>query len=287
MNIAQIKEKYTILDYLKDDQIIRKTPAGYLCKAPWREDTHPSLTVTSNGKGWKDHATGEHGNLIDLVCKDLGTTDLSRVCAAFEDLQPSSSSFDTPKDLDKAKEKESSFASFSTHPLQSRGLFAYLHERGINIEIAKQLLSEAHYSFTNQSDSYLYALAYPNDKGGYELRSSRFKGSASPKGITTHLIDENAPYVVFEGFMDMLSFATLDGGVKRNYLTLNSVIFADQAIEVLKGVSSKIFLCLDNDPAGEETTNKILTAIPGSSDIRSRIRPYKDVNDYLRARGLL
>lgn len=281
MNISQIKEKYTILDYLKDDQIVRKTSYGYLCRAPWRKDAHPSLSVTSNGKGWQDHTTGEHGNLIDLVAKDLGTTDLSRVCAVFDDLEPkaSSSSFDSAEDLDGSKEKDG-FAQFSIHPLQSRGLYAYIRERGIAPSIAQELCSEAHYSFKPNSDGYLYAIAFKNDKGGYELRSSRYKGSTSPKGITVHLKEENASYVVLEGFFDMLSFATLDGGVKRNYIVLNSVIFADDAIRILQG-KERVFLALDNDPAGTDTTEKMLAALPNAIDIRGRFAPHKDVNDYL------
>ena len=279
MNLAQIKEKYTILDYLGEP--LRKVANGYLYRAPWREDTHPSLSVTLNGKGWHDLSTDEHGNLIDLVMKVLGTSDLAQVCAAFSDITPSSS-FPQSKDFGERKEKESAFARFEVLPLQSRGLFAYLTQRGISGTIAKQLCSEAHYSFSDQNDNrYLYALAFPNDNGGYELRSSSFKGSKAPKGITTHLRAENAPYVVFEGFMDMLSFATMTNGQKHNYVTLNSTVNAETAIVALKGVKSKIFLCLDNDHSGDEATEKMLVALPGSQDIRKGLMPHKDVNELL------
>lgn len=273
MNINQIKEKYTCLDYL-GERVVRKTSYGYITKCPWREDRHPSLTITLNGKGWQDHATGEHGNLIDLVMKCLGTRDLSRVCAEFNDILPKSFSFDL------SKEEESGFRSFSLVPLQSRGLYAYLHERGVNIDIARIFLQEAHYSFKD-SDGYLYALAYLNDKGGCELRSSRFKGGKSPKGVTTHLKQENAPVVVFEGFFDMLSFATLCGGVKHNYVVLNSIVNAPEGIEALRNYEGSIYLCLDNDDAGRTTVQKILDMLPSAIDISSRFSPYKDVNDYL------
>ena len=277
MNIQQIKEKYTCLDYL-GDKVVRKTTYGYIARCPWREDRHPSLTVTLNGKGWQDHATGEHGNLIDLVMKCLGTRDLGRVCAEFDNAQTKSFSFD------QSKEEESGFRLFSLVPLQSRGLYAYLHERGINIDIARQFLKEAHYSFQEHTDGrYLYALAYANDKGGCELRSSRFKGGTSPKGITTHFNHGNAPMVVFEGFFDMLSFATLCGGVKHNYVVLNSVVNANAAIDVLQQRNETIYLCLDNDDAGRETTRRMLDLLPSAIDISSRFAPLKDVNDYLIA----
>ena len=286
MNIKDLKEKYTCLDYL-GERVVRKTTEGYLCRAPWREDKHPSLTVTPNGRGWKDHVTGEHGSIIDMVMRCLGTNDVRRV---LEELGNGNiSPFDQQKRLCGSKEKGNGFAFIDVMPLQSKGLFAYLHNRCINITIDKQFLLEAHYGFKVRDDGkYLYALAYPNDHGGYELRSSSFKGSTRPKGISTHLRQrnelnghENGSCVVFEGFMDMLSFATLCGGVRHNYVTLNSVVNADAAIDVLGTMKGRVFLCLDNDKGGEDATKRILDVLPSSIDLRNRFAPVKDVNEYL------
>ena len=289
MNIQQIKDKYTCLDYL-GDKVIRKTTKGYLARCPWREDRNPSMTVTPNGKGWLDHSTGEHGNLIDLVMRTLNTRDLGRVCAEFGE---KSFSFDSSKILGDSKEEEEEpgFRSFDVVPLQSRGLYAYLQQRKINIGIARQFLREAHYSFRdNPGGRYLYALAYGNDLGGYELRSIRFKGSTAPKGITTHLGGRNADTgqlfnscVVFEGFMDMLSFATLCGGVRHDYLVLNSIVKAQDGIDALRDYAGKVLLALDNDKAGTKATAQIHEQLPTAIDIRSRFSPAKDINDYLLA----
>lgn len=278
MNIQQIKEQYTCLDYL--GKPVKTTRNGYLYRTPWREDRHPSLSVTRNGKGWNDLATGEHGNLIDLVMRCIHTNDLSRVCQEFSDF----SSFSSPKDFNGEKREDNgrnAFTKFEVVPLQSNGLFAYLHERKINIEIAKQFLQEAHYSF-REGDGYLYALAYANDKGGYELRSRHYKGGTSPKGITIHNNQENAPWVVFEGFFDMLSFATLCGKVKHNYLVLNSVVNVGAAIEHLRSMDGKVYLCLDNDQAGRSATAAIKGQLPDAVDISSRYAPAKDINEFIK-----
>ena len=196
------------------------------------------------------------------------------------------------KTFNSQKEKDtecSVFRSFEVIPLRSRGLFAYLHQRRINIDIAKQFLQEAHYSFEQRTDgSYLYALAYANDKGGYELRGAPYrgnpegyKGCTSPKGITTHFIKDNAPVIVFEGFFDMLSFATMCGGVRHNYVVLNSCSMKESALEVLQSYTDKIYLSLDNDEGGEETTAFLINALPAAIDYRSHYADYKDVNDYL------
>ena len=280
MNIQQIKEKYTCLDYLGEP--VKKTAHGFLYRAPWRTDTHPSLSVTANGRGWHDLASGEHGSVIDLVMRDLNTNDVRRACEHLEHNNPSFS-FSQPISDNEEKKKESSFTSFEVVKLQSRGLFSYLYHRKVDLDIAKQFLKEAHYSFT-EGNSYLYALAYPNDLGGYELRSSFYKGGTSLKGVTTHLNKENVPVVVFEGFMDMLSFATLCGGVKHNYVVLNSIVNKEAAFEVLKKMQNQIYLALDNDEGGESATRWLMERLPSAIDIREKFSPSKDINEYLMNR---
>lgn len=285
MNIQEIKQKYTCQDYL--GKPAKKTAHGFLYRAPWREDTHPSLSVTANGKGWHDLATGAHGSIIDLVMQCLNTTDVRRACEEIERHAPGSFSFSPSISENGQKKEEQRFTKFEVVPLQSRGLYAYLHQRKIDLQIAKQFLQEARYSFKEVDDGrYLYALAYANDKGGYELRSSIFKGGTSPKGITTHLSLKNAPVVVFEGFMDMLSFATLCGEVRHNYIVLNSIVNTPAAIEVLRPMGGKVLLCLDNDEGGDNATRDILDALPSVTDIRSRFSPADDVNDYLMNKKL-
>ena len=279
MNIQQIKEKYTCLDYL--GKPAKKVAHGYLYHAPWREDKHPSLSVTANGRGWHDLATGEHGSVIDLVMRCLNTNDVRLACEEIERQDSASFSFSQSVfEESEEKKKESGFTKFEVEKLQSKGLFAYLYHRKVNIEIAKQFLQEAHYSFKD-GDSYLYALAYANDKGGYELRSSFYKGSTSPKGITTHWLNDGAPVVVFEGFIDMLSFATMCGSVKHNYIVLNSIVNKEASLEVLKNLSNQVYLCLDNDRGGDDATSWFLHQLPLAKDIRQRFAPSKDVNDYL------
>lgn len=285
--LKEIKEKYTCLDYL--GQPVKKTRNGYLYRAPWREDTHPSLSVTDNGRGWHDLATGEHGSVIDLVMRCLNTTDIRRACEEIMQHESVSFSFLQPVLKENGeKKKEGGFKKFEVVKLQSPGLYTYLYKRKINLQIAKQFLMEAHYTFRSNDDSYLYALAYANDLGGYELRGAPYrgnpigyKGGTTPKGITTHRLVDGAPVVVVEGFADMLSWATLTGGVKHNYVVLNSIVNAPAAIETLKGMYGRIYLALDNDQAGRETTRRIMAEVPTAKDISFKYAPAKDVNDYL------
>ena len=292
MNASQIKNQVTILEYLRSIgfEPVKVTPKGLTYHCPWRDDSHPSLSVTPDGRAWYDHGTGEHGSIIDLAMKTLQTTDLAQVCAAFSSFFPNRSE----TIIDQRKEKEPSasggdaFASFNVVPLRSKRLLAYIEGRGIRPDIARAYCQEAHYTFRGIDNGFLFALAFPNDKGGYELRNEQFKGSRSPKGITTHLEIFGAPVVVFEGFIDMLSFATMEQKRKHNYCVLNSVTNAAAAIERLANAPKpwlpKVYLCLDNDDAGRETAERIRAAIgERAEDISGRFAPYNDLNDFLTA----
>ena len=110
MTIKEIKEQYTCLDYL--GQPLKKTANGYLYRAPWRTDTHPSLSVTENGRGWKDLATGDSGSVIDLVMQCLNTNDVRRAIEEIERQVPSSFSFSQPILWNGEKKKESALLRF-------------------------------------------------------------------------------------------------------------------------------------------------------------------------------
>jgi hypothetical protein len=81
----------------------------------------------------------------------------------------------------------------------------YLKERSINTDIAKRYCSEIHYSIAGKN---YFAIGFPNDAGGGELRNWNFKGSISPKNITTYN-NASDTVMVFEGFMDFLSYLSL------------------------------------------------------------------------------
>lgn len=37
------------------------------CRSPFRDERNPSFSIFGDGKGWKDHATGEGGDVVELV----------------------------------------------------------------------------------------------------------------------------------------------------------------------------------------------------------------------------
>lgn len=283
MNTTEIKKKYTCFDLLGDGG--KKVAGGYLYRCPWRQDKTPSLSVTNDGRGWRDFGSDEHGSVIDLAMKLWNLRGVSEVCARFGE----SVSFYQQNNFPKVSERKvvkRAFFTIDLFPLQTPSLLQYISSRSIDIQLAKEFCQEAHYTISNGKS--FYSIAFANEQGGYELRNALWKGGTSPKSISILRKDNDTPWVVFEGFMDMLSFATLCGKMKHNYLVLNSIAFVGRAIEVLEDFDIQIFIALDNDKAGDEATKKILTALPSANDIRNRFSyvngiKCKDVNEYLMA----
>lgn len=130
--------------------------------------------------------------------------------------------------------------------------------------------------------------------GGYEVRNSFFKGCIAPKDIT-HIRQQGEPRekcLVFEGFMDYLSFLTLrmrncltiPDLDRQDYAILNSTANVSKAIDVLYPYE-RIHCMLDNDKAGYEATRAIELEYPYRvRDFSHNYRGYSDLNDYLCGR---
>ena len=65
LSIAELKPRFTILEAWAALQL-PGTP-GKSCKSPFREDHRPSFSVFDAGARFKDHATGEAGDVIDFL----------------------------------------------------------------------------------------------------------------------------------------------------------------------------------------------------------------------------
>ena len=74
-------------------------------------------------------------------------------------------------------------------------LLEYMGRRGIDADIAKAYCKEAYYHFSGRKDRRCFAVAFPNDKGGMELRNPIFKGCAGVKAVTC--LDNGATVVPF------------------------------------------------------------------------------------------
>ena len=283
----------SIKDYLNSLGIQPVTEKGSygMYRSPLREDNTPSFKVDYNANLWCDYGTGEGGTLIDLVMKQNGCNAYGAICRLEQD-DTTSFSFHG-KDLperDTKRQAASPIEIRRIQPLQNPALMRYLQERGISPGTAAPYVQEMYYRIGGKP---YFALAFRNDSGGYELRNPRFKGSTS-KDIT-HIRQQGEPRekcLVFEGFMDYLSFLTLrmkncptmPDLDRQDYVILNSTVNVPKAIDVLYPYE-RIHCMLDNDKAGYEATRAIELEYPYRvRDFSHNYRGYSDLNDYLCGR---
>lgn len=247
--------------------------------SPYRDERTPSFKVDYNMNVWFDHGTGEGGSIIDLVMK-LENCDFGD---AIEKLENSSFSFHRTESTNFA---QSTMQIDSVVSLQNVKLIDYLQsKRAINIDIAKKYCKEVHYSINGKP---FFAVGFQSDSGGWELRNEYFKGSSSPKGITT--IDNGSDTVmIFEGFMDFLSYLSLKGNSSPSIDTtvLNSVTNLAKAISFLQQHKT-VHTFLDNDEAGKRAVEQLRQSLLNSEvvDQSAFYRNHKDLNEYLTGQRL-
>ena len=156
-------------------------------------------------------------------------------------------------------------------------LLRYLSERGLQPSDASPFLSEVYYKVSGKC---FFALGFPNDAGGWELRNPHFKGYFAPKAISTIKGTDTHKLQLFEGFMDFISWRKLHPEGQADSIMLNSLTLLPKLIPSLCPYAT-IESFLDMDEAGDWATKQLIDAGLPIKDMRACYAPYKDVNEYL------
>ena len=163
--------------------------------------------------------------------------------------------------------------------IQHFALKQYLKNRSVYSFINEPNLKEIHYKLKGKN---YFAIGFQNRSLGYELRSKYTKICIGRKDIT--LIENNSNTIcVFEGFIDYLSYKNLNKGFYNkncDFLILNSIALINKCYAILDQYSL-IELYLDNDAAGKNCTNQILSKHQNAIDKSSLYSDYKDLNDWI------
>ena len=291
MALSEIKQ-LSIRQYLADLGIYpAKDHTHYgMYHSPFREDHDASMKVDYPKNLWIDYGTNEGGTLIDLVMK-MEHCSLHEAISRLErrynsiDLStyqcnnaPSGNfSFHRGKPESNMNPPEPSITILKVQPISNPALIEYLNERRISLSIARIHCCEVHYSV---NDKPYYAVGFQNDKGGYELRSRYFKGCTS-KDITTIKRNKNH-CLLFEGFMDYLSFLTIQKqqNAPIDVIVLNSLSNLGKVKSTLNSYKG-IFTFFDNDLAGRKAVQEIQSACNNVNDLSYFYSGYKDLNEYL------
>lgn len=280
MNCTQANQ-ISIVSFLQERGIspAKRLGSSYSYHTPWRKDQNPSLTVSQSKNVWIDHSNGDGGTLVDLVKK-------MNNCTVTKALEIISGTRLTANSLPSRQQKEDfhSIEVKKIQPIQNIALRQYLELRGIQLETATKYLYEAYWWITNEETGEIkkyFGLAFKNDSGAYELRNKYWKGSTSPKAITT-IPGNRETLNIFEGFFDFLSCLTWlnTDHLKCTTIVLNSLSNIKKLPTPLN--FDKINLFLDNSTAGIEATNQIIKVYPNAINQSALIHPgHEDFNDFI------
>lgn len=249
--------------------------------SPLRNEKTPSFKVDLVKNLWHDFGTGTGGSLVDLVCKYYNVDVPGALLILFgASIETPILSFSDKQSL--SHNQESRLVVKNVQPLQNYALIQYLNGRKINPGFACLYCREAHYN-TPTSDRSYFSIAFENDRHGYELRNKYFKGSTSPKDITTIPGKNGFAVNVFEGFVDFLSALTYYNIQQPSCdtIVLNGVGFIQKIIDRLPRYA-RINLYLDNDNAGKEASDRIVEVRPDAVNRSQLMYPgNKDFNEFI------
>lgn len=291
MALQKIKQ-ISIRQYLADLGIYPAKDSSHygMYHSPFREDTNASMKVDYPKNLWIDYGTSEGGTLIDLVMKmehcsiHEAISILERqyrradVATYQHDNTPTGNfSFHREKPDLVMKSPEPSITILNVQPISNTALIEYLSERRISLSIARIHCHEVHYSVNGKP---YYAVGFENDKEGYELRSKYFKGCTS-KDITSVTQNKNH-CLLFEGFMDYLSFLTIQKqqNAPVDVIVLNSLTNLPKVKNTL-AVYKGIWIFFDNDQAGKKAVQELQSTCNNVNDLSYFYSGSKDLNEYL------
>lgn len=278
MEIQHIKQ-ISISDYLQQQGYAPARVQGihYWYYSPLRNERTPSFKVNTERNQWYDFGSGEHGDIIDLVCALHRCTisESIRLLSGAKQVAHQEFSFGGERKISERK-----LEILSAQPLSNPYLLRYLAARAIPLPVASAYCSEV--LFQNMKRTY-YAIGFINDALGWEIRNMYFKGCIAPKAVTT-IKRGTGRLQIFEGFMDFLSWQVLNPSSTSDAIVLNSLALLPRIKEQIAGYR-EVESFLDNDDAGRKSFAVLKQIFPQIVDGATRYPEHKDLNEWLVAQS--
>ncbi|PPZ92269.1 hypothetical protein C3729_04680 [Cloacibacterium normanense] len=250
---------------------------------PFIYESKASFKLDKRNNVWYLHSEGIGGNNIDFIMKYLKAS----VKEVLEWAEKQNFSSFQPQNIIRSKTSKPNYQITEINELQNENLKNYLHQRGLSTKVYP-LVKEIHFIIGEKN---LYAIGFENFSGGWELRNPFYKGSLLKKDISVIKLNNESQnqnetgkrIVVFEGFMDALSFVEMKPFFIGDLLVMNSISLLNRTKEYLK-IYPEIHLFLDNDKAGETCKTSILKSFPEAKNHSEIYALHKDLNDYLKSK---
>ena len=291
MNISQAKF-IDIVEFLEREghKPTKKKGKNHWYLSPIRSENTPSFKVDSLKNVWYDYGIDKGGDILDLVKELYQVMSISDALIILERKSPVvSQTIRQPYNDASQGRDECQMCNIRYCSLTHQALLLYIMKRKIDIQLCRVYCSEVHYDLHNK---HYFGIAFRNNNGGYEIRNPYYKGCIGHKDIT--IIKQNKErsqehVIVFEGFMDFLSYQMLLIAKNDNlciphscdYIVLNSINCLDKAMKELHSYQV-VHSFLDNDDGGRRTCEAMKNVLGEIViDESYRYRGYNDLNDFL------
>ncbi|WP_207423767.1 toprim domain-containing protein [Desertivirga brevis] len=249
-------------------------------------DTKPSFCVNSEYSVWFDHGLGRGGNVVEfakLYWKNLEFKEVLEEIGRVMNLSPVPTQVRKESREEKRRrfQKVPHYKVDETKPLGNHpSITAYLKSRGV-WDVAGERLKEVYYHVLddNNQRKNFYAAGWKNDLGGWEVRNKYFKGCLGKKALSFIPGDKNK-LLVFEGFLDYLSWLFEHRKSQESVIVLNSLVLLPQAIARASHFA-EVSIFFDFDRKGREATKSFVEQVPGSSDLSGHYQGHNDYNEKL------
>ncbi|WP_333661016.1 toprim domain-containing protein [Chishuiella changwenlii] len=273
-----INEQIRVIDYLAQKNIypISCKQNIFWFLSPFRNEKTASFKVDNSSNRFYDFGEGFGGTLIDLISK-LENISIKEIIQKF-----SNNSFSFQKQNDFQIEKiqtKNEYEILELKGISSFPLVKYLENRNLPLEIVNIYCKEIHYRLNQKT---YYAIAFPNNENGYEIRNKYVKMCLVKKEIS--LIKNNQNQLkIFESWSDFISYLFLfpSDEFQFDYLILNSISLLRKNLELINKYKT-IQGYFDNDDAGKSAMEFLKNELSSKISDESNLYIYsKDINEYL------
>lgn len=252
------------------------------------DDINPSFTVNDDLGVWFDHGMRKGGNIIDFgltYWKNLRFGEviqkLTATCAIpLADII----AVDRPaKPRQRLAVKVPHYIVVETKPIGTHpAITEYLKSRGL-FEVGKAYLTEIYYYVEddNAVRKHFFSAGWQNENKGWEVRNKYFKGCIGHQGIS-FIKGHEKNAVLFEGFMNFLSWRMENPSADHSIIILNSVSALKPGIAKAKTFSS-LDIYFDRDKSGFAATKDFISALPYATDRSKAYEGFNDYNDKIKA----
>lgn len=235
------------------EKLSQQKTHSFNCSSPLRDDENASMAWHFENGKWKfkDFGTDFGGDIFDFF-KEKENLSFNEVISKFETL----SKIEITPAPEKTEETSMELKEFEKSKIYFNPLKDYLKDR--KIENVPEWLKQ--YKFKSKMGNPYYTLGIVNDVGGVAIRNRQIKGNNGNSSFS-HIKNGSKKLVICEGMFDGLhlnQYLENEFFSKFDLLILNSIENKKQFFEkeLLKQYD-EIFICLDNDKAGIESSHEI------------------------------